>query len=225
MPKITLVLDIRRRNHYSDLDRRSKLNSLVTMRGVLSSVNDYLNSFGIKLKKDCLQIQHEPEDYELGEPEPAYDENDEPDFFKYQRFREEAKISNNNYDLLHKIFPKSPSRYYLDQANKEINSLFPYHKNSLGVYTDPRVKIEYVVKKFISKNPGFKDQIRIKISMDSCKISSPAKSLLNVTFTLINDKKKAKTASGNYILGMFHFCTYSSRYIYIILPFFKEFSK
>ena len=184
---------------YEELLNTSKNKQIRKIKPVLTQINEYLKSFGLKLKNNCIEINTNEQEFDLEKP--SENNDDRPLFDKYLRYREEAKISNQAYDVLHKLFPESPSRYQLDKELKEIDKNFIFERNSLGIFLKPREKIELVLNKFIKKNPFLSGDIKIKIAMDSCKIAKPSKNILNVTFTIINEPEKAKTAKGNYSLG------------------------
>ena len=184
---------------YEQLINTSKNKQIRKIKPVLIQINEYLKSLGLKLKNNCIETNTNEQEFNLEKPSEKND--DQPLFDKYLRFREEAKISNQVYDVFHRLFPESPRRYQLDKELKEIDKNFLFERNTLGIFLKPRDKIELVLKKFIEKNPFLRGDIKIKIAMDSCKIAKPSKNILNVTFTIINEPEKAKTAKGNYFLG------------------------
>jgi hypothetical protein len=88
-----------------------------------------------------------------------------------------------------------------------LNNLFEFKYFENGIFVNIQDKIKTVVKSFILKNLNFEEvdlsAIKIKLSADGTQIGRFIK-IINITFTIINDTKKAKTASGNYTLGIIY---------------------
>ncbi len=74
---------------------------------------------------------------------------------------------------------------------KKANHLFKIHAdNPLGFYSDPIAKIKFVVQRNIEKTHASKfEDLRLKISCDGLQLTKTHRTVLNVTFTLINERK------------------------------------
>lgn len=83
MTKIKLDLTLRKRRRYKELERKAKLNAFIEMKHVLPKVNRFLNSYGVALKNDCLQIMSPVVDFDPEKPSITVLDV-EQDFLKYQ---------------------------------------------------------------------------------------------------------------------------------------------
>jgi hypothetical protein len=79
-------------------------------------------------------------------------------------------------------------------------NIFGTIHNTNGSFNDVTKMIEHKIRNSpLIINDSF---IKIKFSADGKFVSRKVK-LINITFTIINEGDKAKTASGNYTLGIF----------------------
>ena len=76
--------------------------------------------------------------------------------------------------------------------------------NSLGFYNAPIQKIMHIIRKYVEKSHAqTSETIKLKISIDGLQLTNTHRTILNVTFTILNENKRATTSRGNYILGLF----------------------
>ena len=113
-------------------------------------------------------------------------------------------ISDKAYAGIQQLKLDIPSLYEVRQYRLRLNTYFEVKTNSNGAYVDPQIKITKVLGYLIDNKIicSEKDILTIKLSGDGVKIGRKLK-LLNVTFTCIDEGSKAKTAAGNYTLGIF----------------------
>ena len=92
-----------------------------------------------------------------------------------------------------------PSLQVIKKERKKLDSLFEMKKNTKGAFNNIVKMIEHKLKTTDLKNS---EELKFKFSADG-KIVSRKVKLINLTFTIINEKGKAKTAKGNYTIGIF----------------------
>lgn len=128
--------------------------------------------------------------------------------FNAQKTRDYCNLSERKYILFKKMmgFEKiMPGIKGCIEIKKNINSFFEISSNQKGFFLkNPMHKITLVILNFYNQNNNFEEnKFSIKIACDSTNINSKNMKQLNLTFTLINDKKTAMSAKGNFLLGMF----------------------
>ncbi len=115
--------------------------------------------------------------------------------------KDSAHLSLRNYDKISKA-TDLPSNYILDKTKNDMNMVFDIQDNSLGYYNDPIEKIKFVLNKYIENTQAScREEIKIKISVDGLQLTRTHRQILTVTFTLLNENKRATTSKGNYLLG------------------------
>jgi hypothetical protein len=118
--------------------------------------------------------------------------------------KDKHNISDRTYvGLLNDLDLNLPSLYVLKAERKKYDAMLYIFENSKGVFIDIKEKLKHLIPK-IKKNFAneFEHVIHIKFSADGAQIIKN-KLILNFTFTVLNEKEIAKTASGNYTVGMF----------------------
>jgi hypothetical protein len=88
--------------------------------------------------------------------------------------------------------------------------MMPIQNNEMGVFYSMEEKLKSRLNSFFERKYGtetlderFRDSIiHVKLAADGTNIGRSLK-LLNFTFTIINEGAKAKTATGNYTVGLF----------------------
>ena len=124
--------------------------------------------------------------------------------FKHLKGKDLANMSYRKYKSFKTNSDSThmPGIKAVDNLRKKLDKMFITKKNSYGVYCEPSAKIQYVCQKFIEENEHVDDNIfMIKLSSDGTNITKSNLHLINFTFTIINDEKRAKASVGNYILG------------------------
>ena len=111
-------------------------------------------------------------------------------------------LFKNSLGLEHVI----PANGKCDKIKEKLNKFFEIEETSDGVYLkDPIKKIELVCKEYYKQNNRKIEngKIMLKVACDGTNLTTKNMKQLNITFTLINDKKNAMSAKGNFILGMY----------------------
>jgi len=195
--EINIRLPIIKRKPYVIQSTHLKSISKCIMEEKLRDVNIYLQTFGLQLKNDCLQRANETElklKIELEEQQKVTD-------LTYLQVKDKNKLSDMKYKGIADTL-KLPSNYMIDKTKKKIDDTFTNNQNKLGFYALHNKKLEHVLQTFIDRNPDFaQTELKIKLSLDSCNIAKPKKTILNVAFTHIDDKQTAMSVKGNYLLG------------------------
>ena len=119
-------------------------------------------------------------------------------------------MSERKYEKVRRV-AQLPSYYHLKKIKKDIDSIFNINENSLGFYNEPIEKIKFVIERFIEKSQIENSEvINIKIGIDGLQLTKTHRQILNVTFTILNENKRATTSKGNYIIGMVYFLSKKS---------------
>ena len=119
-------------------------------------------------------------------------------------FKDKYSVSDICYTAIRKnLCNHLPSLYNLNEKKKEINKLIgsiEHNKNSC--FVDINDKITKILDNFLMKNRNFVgSQIYLKFGLDGTNISRSNK-FINFVVSILNEGKKATTASGNYTLGI-----------------------
>jgi hypothetical protein len=109
----------------------------------------------------------------------------------------QSAISFAEYDL-------APLNQVRDEK-KKLNAELEVFENRLGVYVSVREKVQKILAKVISKCKIKRNKIHIKFAGDGTN-TARHQSLLAMSFSILNEGKKARTASGTYIVGLFDIC-------------------
>ena len=118
--------------------------------------------------------------------------------------KDKNNISDATYSSLRKDLKlKLPSLNELKNKIRSYDQMLNILQNTKGVYLNIQEKLKLLIPKiknnFINKDSSI---LNIKFSADGAQIIKN-KSILNLTFTILNEGKKAETASGNYTCGLF----------------------
>jgi hypothetical protein len=120
-----------------------------------------------------------------------------------------SNLSDNNYKILTDNLSFAdplnliPNKFRVKNMRQELDNLIQIHESCNGVFFDPREKLEWVCKRFFDEQGGIIDDntFYIKLAGDGTTLTKANVTLLNFTFTVINDILKAKSVHGNYALG------------------------
>ena len=121
-------------------------------------------------------------------------------------FKDEINLSDKKYSIMLKQLGLKhllPSLRKIRNERKLIDGTIKVFENSLGIYTDPKTKINQILTIQYSQYPEMFDKekkIRIKLSGDGTNVKQFH--LLNFTFSL-PDFKNGQAAKGKYTLGVF----------------------
>jgi hypothetical protein len=111
--------------------------------------------------------------------------------------KDNANISDRQYEILKQNIPQLPSMHSIKQLRKRNEELFMDGNGEIDV----NAKINFHILNYLDKNPETQ-LINIKISGDGINVGSKKK-LFNFSFSILNDRQKCTTATGNYLLGLY----------------------
>ena len=126
--------------------------------------------------------------------------------FNALQAKDEANLSSRKYRMFRSKLEhlNIPSFYRVKKLQQRLDNLFKISVNHFGAYNNPLQKMTFVCSKFLEHNDKIQnDTFIIKLAADGKVLTRSRVNLLNVTFTIINDDKKAKTSAGHYSLGNF----------------------
>lgn len=126
-------------------------------------------------------------------------------------FKDKSMISNIRYKKSRSIldFSQLPGLNKVIKLKKIFDNFFELRPNTLyGTYVNVRQKITIACNLFLKRarriEPSYNPKkFTIKIACDGTIVATSKVKILNLTFTIINDREKCKTAFGNFILGKF----------------------
>ncbi|CAF0834792.1 unnamed protein product [Brachionus calyciflorus] len=214
-PLISRLTKVLKRKNFYTVGRRQRGRIQQQIKQIFSETTDYLRSLGLCLSNVELNpIELDEADFKLKIRPPTSDCPDklEPNVNNLLYYKDKHAISDHAYsDMKKRCYLPIPSITKLKERRAEINSMFEIHDNDMGVYLSLKDKLEfrariYLENKYPDGNYDSKkftdDTLYIKLSADGTNIGRNLK-LLNFTFTIINEGSKAKTANGNYTIGIF----------------------
>ena len=187
-----------KRAQYADKQRILKL---------LSQAQTYLGSIGLQISKiNIVKMEINPilrKKIQLD----IFENNEETDnvsVLNALKIKDQYYISDKAYQALKNLGLKLPSLHQIKKLRKRLNTVFDITTIPNGAYVNIDNKIREIIPFLIRNYPNqFENgEIIIKFSGDGTNICRNIK-MLNFTFTIINEGQKAKTASGNYTLGVF----------------------
>jgi hypothetical protein len=110
--------------------------------------------------------------------------------------------------------------YELKQKMIEINQMYPINEIAdKGYYVEPANWINFHLEKIADKQPQLllNRDICLKVQLDGFKVDSDTQ-LLNFSFSILNEGKKACTAFGTYCIGLFEINGESYKELQLIVP-------
>ena len=122
-----------------------------------------------------------------------------------------TNLSDKNYNTLRSIFKMASLKQTLSPFHrvlalrKKMDLMFRkiVKGNIKGFYIPFEKRLKFVLP-FVIKEKKIQENetITIKIAADGVNLTQKHTGVFNVTFTVINERKKAITSSGNYLLGI-----------------------
>ncbi len=195
---------------YSNCKEGTKEKHRTKIRAGLSDYNEAVwQDFGISMK-EVIYHPELPKNIKITvENNKEYLKN----AIESAKIKEKMSLTDRSYQIgLNNGFINGSSLRQVKQAESLLNNLLEINKNDYGFYFKPTEKIEFVLTNIIkelNKNPRTRlipnQSIPLKLSADGVNITFSNIKALNVTFTCLLEKQKAKTSSGNYLLGIFIF--------------------
>ncbi len=135
--------------------------------------------------------------------------NNKTDVNKCLYFKDKLTIADHKYHSFKngmELKSHLVSLRAIKRRKKEIVQNIDIQELSTGFYINPVKLIKFRILRFLknisTENLLSNRKIRIKLSCDGTKISRMV-TIINFVFTIINEKKNATTASGNYRIGAF----------------------
>jgi hypothetical protein len=131
--------------------------------------------------------------------------------FHCMKAKDLTNMSNEKYRLLRNLVKEInpiylPSNNWISEMKFDLNNFFEIISINNGFYLNPEQKIQYVCKKFLTKNTDFKNKVfNIRLSADVTKISKTRIQILNFTFDLLDERDIISSVVSIYILGIFIF--------------------
>lgn len=204
--------------NYFNTSRNRQCSHKAILRKKLEEVEKYANRIGLEISEIILRKK----DYNLTHNTTRKidivikDANQEDELIAEKQktlrsliFKEKANISNHKYTKTKSIldFVDMPSFDKINKVKKKIDDLTELKlHNRLGIYVNALQKITLACTLYLTKRkkiqPDFNTDIfTIKIACDGTNITRSRVNLLNLSFTIIDDKERCKTAFGNFILG------------------------
>ena len=203
-----------RRGKVPYFNLRNKLEQKIKIKKKLDQFNTYLNTFGLCFSKiDIVTIQttNPSNKYKLDISQITDTPMDTQDDAVSQKAKDLAMMSEKSYKIFRKTLGPLSNLVSLRRCNvykKKLNKLWAIKDNDLGSFIkEPINKIKYVCQRFIDRNitinPDFRIEnnlFKILLSGDGINITKTHLSILNFTFSLLNDGDLSY--KGFYTLGI-----------------------
>ena len=208
------------RRNYFEVQKNQQYRNRETLRSKLVDAQCFAEQIGLEITQinvrkktarnttrrpvDVIVINRQVEDEEIAKRKKI---------LKCLVFKDKTCVSNMKYKMTRSIldFVEMPGVNEILVLKNKIDDLTELRPTTTyGVYTNVLQKITTACQFFLRKERKTDanynvDSFTIKISCDGTIITRSKVNLLNVSFTIINDKKTCKTAFGNFILGGFKF--------------------
>ena len=212
-----------------------RYNNRTRIRELLEPTREYCRSIGLSLDtaiinpiNDSLARNNQIE-LEINGTNLNLTEDGRTKAFKALIGKDEGNLSDKGYIKMRKRmnFVELPTIDEIVEVRHEIDKkLYKINENGYGngFYNEPIEKITKICSKFLSEQKTIEnDTFILKLGGDGSNLTKSNTTILNLTFTIINDFQRAKSVEGNYSIGKlilklinFLFC-YS---YYIFLNFF-----
>jgi hypothetical protein len=212
---LSKVIKYSKRKSYFDVSERQKNRLKSQIKESILESTVFLRAMGLCIGSIELNpIEMDECDFKLKikSPEDISTEKCEPSEYNLLYFKDKHSVSDKCYnDFKTRCFLQIPSIFAIKKTRGQIDAMFDLHDNEMGVFMKMEDKLKYRLETFFARKYGaegtesskFRDYIiHVKLGADGTNIGRNLK-LLNFTFTIINEGAKAKTATGNYTLGIF----------------------
>ena len=199
MSSILMNTDQRKFNEYSVITQWRKKHQL---RLFLNDKVNWLKNIGLKFKKIEIEFIEENEDDEsLKNFIIEVNEHKSKVLTKHALLaKDKILMSDVSFHLFRNdLHLDLPSLSAVKKERITYRNLFSMSTNTRGCYNNIKDMLVYKIRNSSLK---LDNNIMVKFSADGKIISKKVK-LINLKFTLINEKDKAKTAKGNYTIGIF----------------------
>jgi hypothetical protein len=191
---------------FTQAKRRQRQYNTKKIRKIFEDTDNILSAIDLKIKSiKCINKCASTEPFQLKiETNPVPEHNDEHSP-EYALFVVEClRLSRDQYNLLRKLMsPNWPTWYQLELIRSEIDQQHVIHASANGYIVDVKKTIRSRLEEYIERGQYNSGEVfEVKLSLDGTEVGRKLK-MLNVTFTIPNDKDNCLSASGNYSLGMF----------------------
>lgn len=203
--KLVSYFHLRHRNQ-----RRLNRNKI---KNLLQPVQDFCEKIGLQIETVEVRKFQQPEKpikLNILNNDPMDEEILKLEYaLKALEGKDKSNLSDDNYKILTdnlsfadplKLIPK---KFRVKNMRKELDNLIKIHESYNGIFFDPREKLEWICRRFFDEQGGIIDDntFFIKLAGDGTTLTKANVTLLNFTFTIINDIVRAKSVHGNYALG------------------------
>jgi hypothetical protein len=205
--------NFRRRKNYFECSKSHKLRLQELIRQNSYVLSNFCASIGLKIDQIILSRREELRDLPRCTISVLPQISSRYKTFKCLKAKDLSNLSRRNYSLfvntLKDIIPFDiPGIKLLQRMQNNLNNTFRINlnENQNGFYFNIDQKFRYVIEKFLNSNRDFAEnsnEIKIKLSTDSVKISRKNTILLNFAFNLIDDTINAMGVHGTFVIGMF----------------------
>jgi hypothetical protein len=197
-----------------DAKSRQKKKNIKDITNVLNQVDQFLHQ-SLTLRFDHIGIGDARKSFkkykletkeEFIIEEDAVNDKNVIEKLQVQGLKDITYLSDSNYQIWRNSNQNiGPSLHKLKEIRKVLNSIYPIHKNIFGYYINPMHKIQLVINESLKLGTFTRhEEINIKLCGDGFNITRSNLKIINISFTVINQGQIAKTAKGNYLLGIIH---------------------
>ena len=195
--------------YFSTVTKHQKITS-IKIKEMLGILDEYLKKYSLKLAKVKIveRQQNQQENNFLIKIVKCLNIDDtmnEKLFFFTLMAKDLTYLSDKNYNNLRSIFKMDTPFHRFLALRKKMDLMFRkiVKGNIKGFYIPFEKRLKFVLP-FVIKEKKIQENetITIKIAADGVNLTQKHTGVFNVTFTVINERKKAITSSGNYLLGI-----------------------
>ena len=205
------IVQSMKRKTYSDLVKKSRLHDqLIDQTTKNPKLNQILIDHGVRIESLTLGL-HDPKNIEPKIKIKFVDKTEtqlqnESDSFTLLScmVKDQLMISDFSWAKIRKTLQLNiPSLHYIKKMQDSLSKSLPvFHKNIHGIYFIADEQIKWVLNKKINNMKIFNNKIRISLRGDKT-ICGRNQSIFNFCFSLPDEGDIAKTANGQYTLGIF----------------------
>ena len=196
------------RKPYFSKSKRAQIIDKQRILKLLNKTETYLQTIGLEIEKvkiKNIEINStKKKKIQLDIVQNKDDNLKEIKVIDILKVKDQNNISDKAYQALRNLSLKIPSLHQIKKERKLLNSVFDINIIPEGAYANINNKLDRIIPFLIRHFPDkfVNREVIIKFSGDGTNICRNIK-ILNFTFTIINEGQIAKTASGNYTLGVF----------------------
>lgn len=215
-PAFSKVGKFSKRKNYFAVSNRQQRRIKTQIKECIQESTKFLKNMGLCLSNvEVNPVEFDQNDFRLKISPGGSENNDlnEPTVNNILYVKDKWAISDRAYNAFRiKCHLNIPTLFHIKKRRQSIDSIFRIRDNEMGVFMSIKEKLKFCLEKFFERKYGpddvndptkFKDNIiHVKLGADGTNIGRNLK-LLNFTITIINEGVKAKSATGNYTIGIF----------------------